>query len=215
MRWSERPPGVRSRFPSLHPLRFGPDSLSVAVAHLVLVRPKHVARMMTRRSGFKVLFVAIAAVGLAIIGYFYLYPYIPHRLRVESSATHASGRYYFLPLDRVTSCILIGDHIVLSGQTGWDDPREARVTRALPVPAGKILGRSEHWDLKASSYAEHVFSRRDSAEKLTIHPPPGTADLHWNCYNLSTGGDLLIFGSGNWKGGPRSYYGYVVIEPKA
>ena len=38
MRWSERPPVVRSRFPSLQPLRFGPRSPSVAVAHLVLVR---------------------------------------------------------------------------------------------------------------------------------------------------------------------------------
>ena len=38
MRWSERPPVVRSRFPSLQPFRFGPRTLSVAVAHLVLVR---------------------------------------------------------------------------------------------------------------------------------------------------------------------------------
>jgi hypothetical protein len=39
MRWSERPPVVRPRFLSLQPFRFGPRSLSVAVAHLVLVRP--------------------------------------------------------------------------------------------------------------------------------------------------------------------------------
>ena len=38
MRWSERPPVVRSRFPSLQPFRVDPRSLPVAVAHLVLVR---------------------------------------------------------------------------------------------------------------------------------------------------------------------------------
>ena len=38
MRWSERPPVLCSRFPSLQPRRFGPRSLSVAGAHLVLVR---------------------------------------------------------------------------------------------------------------------------------------------------------------------------------
>src|SRR4030095_14526890 len=37
MRWSELPPAVRSRFPSLVRVRFTPRSLSVAVAHLVLV----------------------------------------------------------------------------------------------------------------------------------------------------------------------------------
>ena len=38
MRWSERPPAVRSRFASLPPRRFEPRALSVAVAHLILVR---------------------------------------------------------------------------------------------------------------------------------------------------------------------------------
>ena len=38
MRWSERPPVVRSRLTSLQPFRFGPRALSVAVAHLILVR---------------------------------------------------------------------------------------------------------------------------------------------------------------------------------
>src|SRR6266403_470030 len=37
-RWSERPPVVRSRLALLAPLHFGSRSLSVAVAHLFLVR---------------------------------------------------------------------------------------------------------------------------------------------------------------------------------
>ena len=39
MRWSERPPAVCSRLVSLQPFRFEPHARSVAVAHLVLVRP--------------------------------------------------------------------------------------------------------------------------------------------------------------------------------
>jgi TonB family protein len=39
MRWSERSPAVRSRFPWLGRLHFEPRTLPVAVAHLVLVRP--------------------------------------------------------------------------------------------------------------------------------------------------------------------------------
>jgi hypothetical protein len=39
MRWSERPPAVRSHFSSPQPVRSDPRALSVAVAHLVLVRP--------------------------------------------------------------------------------------------------------------------------------------------------------------------------------
>jgi len=38
MRWSERPPVVRSYSLSLQAFRFGPRPLSVAVAHLILVR---------------------------------------------------------------------------------------------------------------------------------------------------------------------------------
>ena len=44
MRWSERPPAVRSHFEWLGRLRSGPRSLPVAVAHLVLVRPMHPSR---------------------------------------------------------------------------------------------------------------------------------------------------------------------------
>lgn len=39
MRWSERPPVVCSRFSPLQSVRFDPHALSVAVAHLILVRP--------------------------------------------------------------------------------------------------------------------------------------------------------------------------------
>jgi hypothetical protein len=42
MRWSERPPAVRSRFAWLQLLRSGPSAVSVAVAHLVLVSQKPV-----------------------------------------------------------------------------------------------------------------------------------------------------------------------------
>jgi hypothetical protein len=38
-RWSERPPAVRPRFSCLLRLHCGLRSLSVAVAHLVLVKP--------------------------------------------------------------------------------------------------------------------------------------------------------------------------------
>src|SRR5687767_11424772 len=38
MRWSERPPALRLRSASLRPLRSGPRSFPVAVAHLILVR---------------------------------------------------------------------------------------------------------------------------------------------------------------------------------
>ena len=38
MRWSERPPALRLPFASLQLIRCGPYALSVAVAHLVLVR---------------------------------------------------------------------------------------------------------------------------------------------------------------------------------
>jgi hypothetical protein len=53
MRWSERPPVVRSRFARLE--RFYSDrcALSVAVAHLVLVRP------MARFAGFTLLIVLV------------------------------------------------------------------------------------------------------------------------------------------------------------
>jgi heme/copper-type cytochrome/quinol oxidase subunit 1 len=48
MRWSERPPAASSRFASLQPLRCGPPTLSMAVAHLILVRVHRTPPVTTR-----------------------------------------------------------------------------------------------------------------------------------------------------------------------
>ena len=167
----------------------------------------------------KLLALSVVAIGLAIFAYGRLYSHFPHSLRVASSTVHAHGRYYHVPFDRVTSCILIGDHIVVSGEvlTSLSEGRveSGRIFRNPPVPADEITGRTERWTLKTDSYSEHVFARRDSTDELAISPPPGTADFHCNIYDLQRGRTLIIFASGNWKGGPRSYYGYALIEPKA
>ena len=62
MRWSDRPPAASSHFAWLKRLHFGPRALSVAVAHLFLVRP------MIARSRLALLFglvVAFAGCGRA------------------------------------------------------------------------------------------------------------------------------------------------------
>ena len=50
MRWSERPPDVRSHFSSLQPVRSGRCALPMAVAHLVLVRCSRPASRFSSRS---------------------------------------------------------------------------------------------------------------------------------------------------------------------
>jgi hypothetical protein len=62
MRWSERPPVVRSRFPSLQPFRFDLRAFSVAVAPLVLVRPMKKPLVL---ASIAVLAVLIAGTGFA------------------------------------------------------------------------------------------------------------------------------------------------------
>src|SRR5437867_766292 len=70
MRCSERPPAVRSRFPSLVRGRFGPRSLSVAVAHLGLVRGNQVTMMTVpenRSSRWTTLPVSLRAIIIGIV----------------------------------------------------------------------------------------------------------------------------------------------------
>ena len=61
MRWSERPPAVRSRFSSLQPVRSSPCALPVAVAHLVLVRRNNM-----RARGTQVVWLAVLSLHLAV-----------------------------------------------------------------------------------------------------------------------------------------------------
>src|SRR5438876_7488483 len=53
MRWSERPPAARSNFARLKHLHCDRRSLSVAVAHLVLVRPNSQLRQLTHMNDEK------------------------------------------------------------------------------------------------------------------------------------------------------------------
>jgi hypothetical protein len=171
---------------------------------------------LTRRN---ILLVAIPLIGIAIVGYYKFATYFPHHLRVACNSVRAYGRYYYVPFDRVGACLLIDNHISISGDriisfAGDFRVEYQRINRGSPVRSSDVLGRNEQWTLKSSSYTEHTFARRNSSEALTIYPPPGASALEYNIYDLRDGRLLILFASGNWKGGPPSYYGYAVVEPK-
>jgi hypothetical protein len=143
MRWSERPPAVRSRLAQLALLHFGPHALSVAVAHLVLVR-----RMNTRRVAYGLL-VLLALLAGYLLGL---------RLTLAEGAKKA-----FVDLGDIQRLASVISASALD-RLESDDIEGAKRLLAVPVAA------YYHSDMKGLSPANQAMIRK-RIEEISAHSP--------------------------------------------
>ncbi len=147
----------------------------------------------------------------------------PHRVRADASSFHVEGRYYWIDLAGVEGIALRDGHLLVTGYafTSWRPSRlfqgtAAEVVRSLPGTYSDAVP-SPTWALTGRDYVEngcrYTFRRARSGQTLSIELPCGSADLHYGVLRAADDTVMIVFASGDWKVGPESYYGYVIVRP--
>ncbi len=138
---------------------------------------------------------------------------LPRRVRAESQKYTVSGRYYRLAIPNVAALAVVDDHLSIRGT----DEKGAAVAVDEPLPFGgrPSITNKFHLESDATVGRSRVYSflEKDSLDTFAIWLPGGEAALSFA--SIATAGrDLLVFASGDRSTGPRSYYGWVAIEPR-
>ena len=176
-----------------------------------------------------ILIVTSIPVGMLLLALaaFVAYPevssYVPRAVEVQSSSLTVTGSYYPLPLDQVSYLYTRDGDVIIGGYglnirslIGKWNPDSREIVRSLPGRFHREMSANSPWDLSPTielgqERTGYTFANRITGESFKAFLPYGRSHLICFAYSISDSTALIVFGAGDWKAGPPSYYGYLEI----
>ena len=134
----------------------------------------------------------------------------PRQLTASSKDFTVHGEYSPVTLDRVDGLKVEHGRLVLKGAP-------ADVVVDLPA-AADADHPARHWalvtDAHVGGHRMVTFTEAESVKDVSIELPDGEAPIHFDVFAGRSGGEILVFATGDRQAGPPSLYGYAAIKPK-
>ena len=132
----------------------------------------------------------------------------PRTIIATSQVYAVRGQLAPIALDIVDALKVTDGRVVLRGGT---------VELTEPPPANADPQRpGRHWALVTDAHVGGAravtFTEAESVTDFSIELPDGDAPIHFAVFAGRTGGDVMIFASGDSRASSPSYYGSVTIE---
>lgn len=143
---------------------------------------------------------------------------VPQSIQAKSQRLNVRGRYYYVPIAYVARLEREGKRVIL---TGYDLPgfplkfeqKPASIEGTLPDDVASVLEPDQHWRLAASDWSgKHTFVNDQSHEEVSVQLPTGSGNFYYSAYGAGQDRWLVVVAAGEWKVGPESYYGWLLIE---
>lgn len=172
------------------------------------------ASRLTRKLGW---FLAFSVLGA--FAYITIAPRIAYRLEQSSvDLSVLDAWYHRLSLDSVGGVSVSSDAVSVSGYwLGWFDLDARRrvlgsvVTPLRPIARQGLSNVRDEWQLREVS-AQRYLVHRPSGATIKIAPPGYGLPRELDATRLSSDRHVVAIASGDWKAGPSSYVGVLVVQ---